>query len=178
MRLLTPLRDPLVWLEPLTDTHVEGLRTACAQDDAIWEIYPVSLAPAHFDTTLPDLRARSNRLIFAVLDSGDNVVGMTSYIDADSAAGTVEIGGTYIAPQVRGGPFNRAMKTLMIENAFAQGFHTIRFRVDTRNARSMRAVEKLGAVRTDTLIRHMTTWTGYMRDTAVLTLTREGWALP
>jgi RimJ/RimL family protein N-acetyltransferase len=174
MSLLTVLADPPVRLEPFADAHVEGLRAACAQDEAIWDIYPVSLAPAHFDATLADLRMKRNRLIFAVLDGGA-VVGTSSYIDAESVAGTVEIGGTYIAPQVRGGPFNRAMKALMIDNAFAQGFHVIRFRVDTRNARSMRAVEKLGAARTNTLIRNMTTWTGYVRDTAVFTLVRESW---
>lgn len=173
--LLAPLEAPPVRLEPFADAHVEGLRRACGQDDAIWDIYPVSLDPSRFDVTLTDLRARTNRRIFAVLDAGE-VVGMTSYIDTDVQARNVEIGGTYIAPSVRGGPFNKTMKALMIDHAFALGFDTIGFRVDTRNTRSMRAVEKLGAVRTETLIRNMTTWTGHVRDTAVFTLTRKGWA--
>jgi RimJ/RimL family protein N-acetyltransferase len=173
--LLVRLEAPPVRLEPFADTHIEGLRQACAQDDAIWDIYPVSLDPDRFDATLADLRTRANRQIFAVLN-GSEVVGMTSYIDGDDRARTVEIGGTYIAPSVRGGPFNRTMKALMIDHAFAQGFGPIGFRVDTRNTRSMRAVEKLGAVRTGTLLRNMTTWTGYVRDTAVFALTREAWS--
>ena len=38
-----------VRLEPLSDQHLEPLRTACAQDPDIWEIYPVSMLGEHFD---------------------------------------------------------------------------------------------------------------------------------
>ena len=100
---------------------------------------------------------------------------MTNYINPD-ASGVVEIGGTYISPSVRGTGFNRQMKTLMIEHAFAEGFTRIEFRVDTRNIRSMAAVSKLGAAHEGTLRRNRVTWTGYVRDTAIFGLLRDDWA--
>ena len=169
-----PMSDGRVRLEPFEPRHVEGLRQACAQDIEIWEIYPFSMLGEHFDRSLAFLDSKSDWIRFAVLD-GETVVGMTNYITADRDPGVVEIGGTYIAPAVRGGPFNRAMKALMIERAFAAGYEEIEFRVDTRNGRSMRAVEKLGARRVATIEKQMTTWTGYLRDSAVFRLGREDW---
>ncbi len=175
MNLLTPLFDPPVALLPFADCHIEPLRAACAEDADIWEIYPISMYGAHFDGSLALLANRPNWQLFAVLN-GPDVVGMTSFINLDQAASIVEIGGTYIAPSVRGTDFNLKMKTLLIEHAFAGGIGIVEFRVDTRNGRSMRAVEKLGARRTGTLEKNMTTWTGYVRDSAVYQLTPADWA--
>jgi RimJ/RimL family protein N-acetyltransferase len=174
MPLLTPLFDGPVRLVPFDDGHIEGLRLACAQDLEIWDIYPVSMLGEHFDASLAFLSMISNRLRFAVLNA-EALVGMTHFINPDEETRVVEIGGTYIAPSVRGTSFNLRMKTLMIDHAFANGFHTIEFRIDTRNGRSMRAVEKLGARRIAVLEKNMTTWTGYVRDTAVFQLRQEDW---
>ena len=174
MGLLQPLYDPPVGLVPFTYAHIEPLRSACAEDPDIWEIYPISLFGEHFDGSLALLAALPSWLRFAVLN-GPTRVGLTNFINADVQARTVEIGGSYIAPSVRGTGFNRQMKALLVEHAFALGIETVVFRVDTRNGRSMRAVEKLGARRVATLEKNMTTWTGYVRDTAVFHLSRDDW---
>lgn len=174
MELLQPLSDPPVELVPFAEAHIEPLRSACAEDPDIWEIYPISLFGEHFDGSLALLAALPNWLRFAVL-SGPTLVGLTNFINPDAKARTVEIGGTYIAPSVRGTGFNRQMKTLLIDHALAHGMETVVFRVDTRNGRSMRAVEKLGGRRVATLEKNLTTWTGYVRDTAVFHLTRDDW---
>ncbi|MBV8238541.1 MAG: GNAT family N-acetyltransferase [Sphingomonas sp.] len=171
--LTTILTDGPVRLVPFTDDHVEGLRAACAADPDIWEIYPLSMMGEHFAPSLQFIRAMPGWTTFAVLD-GEEIVGMTSYI-AVAPPDAVEIGATYIAPHVRGGPFNRAMKRLLIDHAFANGYRTIEFRVDTRNGRSMRAVEKLGATKTGVLEKNLQTWTGYVRDTAIFSLSRADW---
>jgi RimJ/RimL family protein N-acetyltransferase len=174
MVLLTSLSDGAVSLMPFEDSHVEPLRAACAQDTEIWEIYPLSMFGEHFDRSLGLLSMMPNWLRFAVFDN-TSLVGMTNYIGADAERGVVEIGGTYIAPSVRGTNFNLTMKTLLIDHAFRNGFRTIEFKVDTRNGRSMRAVEKLGAERVAILEKNLTTWTGYVRDTAVFHLERATW---
>ncbi|WP_238475309.1 GNAT family N-acetyltransferase [Sphingomonas cavernae] len=166
-------RDRVV-LEPWHETYAEGLRAACAEDNAIWEIYPICLSGEHFDASLDNFLSRPNWIHFVVLD-GDRVVGMTNFINPDAKNGVVEIGGTYIAPSVRGSGFNRMMKTLMIEHAFAQGYRRIELRVDLRNTRSQRAVEKLGAVREGVLRKNMITWTGHLRDTVVFGLLKDEW---
>ncbi|MFN2099966.1 GNAT family N-acetyltransferase [Altererythrobacter sp. MF3-039] len=165
-----------VRLEPLEDRHAEPLRAACALDREIWEIYPVNMLGDGFDQAMARFHELTSWVRFAVLEqSSGEVVGMTNYINPDPW-GVVEIGGTYIAPSVRGTNFNRAMKKLMIENAFACGYRRIEFRVDTRNTRSMAAVLKLGAMQEGVLRKNRITWTGYVRDTAVFGLLEDEWA--
>ena len=165
-----------VRLEPLAEHHLEPLRAACAEDPDIWEIYPVNMLGDDFDATMARFHSMESWVKFAAMDAGTGkLVGMTNYISPD-AFGVVEIGGTYIAPSMRGTDFNRAMKKLLIEHAFASGFRKIRFNIDTRNTRSMAAVAKLGAVREGTLRQDRITWAGFIRDTAVFGLMREEWA--
>lgn len=166
-----------VRLEPLADHHLEPLRAACAEDQEIWGIYPVSMLDENFDKAIDAFHNTTNWVRFAVINSETGiVVGMSNYINPDHF-GVVEIGGTYIAPSVRGTGFNGIMKKLMIEHAFACGFSRIEFRVDTRNKRSMAAVLKLGAKHEGTLRKNRITWTTYVRDTAVFGLLKEEWNL-
>lgn len=174
--LLATLEQGAVRLEPLAEHHLEPLRAACAEDQEIWDIYPVSMLDENFDKAIEAFHDTTNWVRFAVINrETDTVVGMTNYINPDSF-GVVEIGGTYIAPSVRGSGFNDIMKKLMIDHAFACGFTRIEFRVDTRNKRSMAAVLKLGAQHEGTLRKNRITWTGYVRDTAVFGLLKEEWA--
>ena len=164
-----------VRLEPLAEHHLEPLRAACAEDQEIWEIYPVNLLGDGFDAAMARFHQLDSWVRFAVIDARDGkVVGCTNYINPDPW-GVVEIGGTYIVPGVRGGPFNRTKKKLMIEYAFACGYHKIEWRVDTRNKRSMAAVLKLGARQEGVLRQNRVTWTGYRRDTAVFGMLRDEW---
>lgn len=105
----------------------------------------------------------------------DEVIGMTNYMRIDFRDGALEIGGTYISPRVRGTDFNRRMKKLLIEHAFANGFRRIEFRVDERNLRSQSAVLKLGALHEGTLRADGITWTGHIRNHCIFGLLREEW---
>lgn len=175
--LAATLEQGPVRLEPLAEHHLEPLRAACAEDQEIWDIYPVSMLDENFDKAIQAFHDTTNWVRFAVINSEtDRVVGMTNFINPDHF-GVVEIGGTYIAPSVRGSGFNDVMKKLMIDHAFGCGFTRIEFRVDTRNKRSMAAVLKLGAQHEGTLRRNRITWTGYVRDTAVFGLLKEEWSL-
>jgi RimJ/RimL family protein N-acetyltransferase len=167
------LQDGEVRLVPLAEGHLEPLRAACAEDREIWEIYPHSMLGAHFDTAIANRRAAGHIIFAACL--GDEVVGISSYLRIDAANGVLEIGGTYIAPRMRGTGYNRTMKKLMIEHAFACGFERIVFLVDERNARSQAAVLKLGATREGLLRRDRVTWTGHLRNSCVFGLLREEW---
>lgn len=168
------LTDPPVCLTPFTNDHVEALRAACAEDPDIWEIYPVSMIGDNFDPSLTMFRSMPGWICFAVLD-GNRLVGMTHYIPGRDRDDAIEIGGTYIAPSVRGGAINQRMKRLLIDHGFACGYGFVELRVDTRNLRSIRAVEKLGATRIATLERDRQTWTGYWRSTAVFSIAKVDW---
>jgi RimJ/RimL family protein N-acetyltransferase len=156
-------------LEPMTEAHGIGLAAACAADTEIWAIYPVDWSPTHFDGSFADALASPRRIGFVIL-LDEQVVGMSAFLNTEAGDRSVEIGSTYFVPTVRGTGLNGRVKRLMLDRAGAAGFHRIEFRVDTRNTRSMAAVEKLGAVREGTLRRNRVTWTGYVRDTAIFAL--------
>ena len=112
---------------------------------------------------------------YAIFD-GETLVGMTAWLRPDWSAQTVEIGNSFIHPDARGTGFNRLLKRLMIDHAFAVGIRRIEFRIDERNARSQAAVAKLGAVKEGVLRAERVTWTGYTRDTGLWSLLTGDWA--
>ena len=173
MNLADPMEDGEVRLEPLVEGHREPLRSACGEDPDIWQIYPMSFFGEHFDPAFEKC-LRPGSVGFAILQRGE-LVGMSSYLDIEPKHGSVQIGRTYFVPRVRGSGLNAAVKRLMLARAYAAGFHRVEFKVDTRNGRSMAAIEKLGAVREGTLRKNLVTWTGYQRDTAVYSILREEW---
>lgn len=168
------LSDGDLALGPLAEAHREGLRAACAADPDIWRIYPYSMAGDAFDPVFARKLAEPGLVPFAVEHRGA-VAGTTSYLSIDAANHALEIGATFIAPDARGTGLNARMKRLMIDHAIACGFTRIEFRIDTRNARSMAAVAKLGASREGVLRKNRITWTGHVRDTAVFSILAEEW---
>jgi RimJ/RimL family protein N-acetyltransferase len=103
------------------------------------------------------------------------VIGMSSFYTGLANQGGVEIGSTFLRPDVRGGVVNAEAKLLMLQHAFDGGALRVQFRVDTRNLRSQAAVAKLGAVREGILRRDRLTWTGYVRDTVYFSILSDEW---
>ena len=162
-------------LEPIAERHRAALKAACAEDEAIWPIYSVSYDPQHFDAQFDTLLARPGIDAFAVFD-GDILVGMSAFINQKPAFQTLEIGNTYLVPAMRGTGFNRRLKRLMIDHAFACGYRRIEFRIDDRNARSKAAVAKLGAHFEGIIRAERITWNGHVRDTALFSILAGEWA--
>ena len=155
-------------LEPFEMRLKEDVRSAIDCDPETWNIMPINPTGAGFegywaiacDAPLED------RMSYAVRRREDErVVGMASYYTSLADQGGIEIGTTFLHPDVRGGVVNSELKLLMLQHAFDSGAVRVQFRVDTRNARSQAAVARLGAVREGIVRRDRLTWTGYVRDT-------------
>ena len=172
--LYRPLSDGDLALEPLQERHREGLRAACTADADIWTIYASSFDAAHFDAAFTGLVGHDSRMPYAIVDAG-RIVGMTAWLRPDWTAQTVEIGNSYIAPDVRGTGLNGRVKRLMLAHAFASGIRRIEFRIDERNARSQAAVRKIGAVKEGVLRAERITWTGHVRDTGLFSILGNEW---
>jgi RimJ/RimL family protein N-acetyltransferase len=175
MTLAAPMLDGDLRLEPAAEAHREPLRAACALDADIWEIYPTRFLREDFDRNFDTLFDSPANVPFMIFE-GDRLIGMTSFLAVDRASLILEIGRTYIVPDVRGTGLNRRVKTMLLDRAFAEGFGRVSFRVDTRNQRSMAAVLKLGATHEGTLRKERITWTGHVRDTAIFSILADEWA--
>jgi len=162
-------------LVPLVLAHREGLRAACAADDAIWDIYPNNYQGPAFDAQFDRLLAGgSARRVYAITQH-DAVAGMTAWIDQGQPGWSIEIGNSYIAPALRGTGFNTRVKHAMLNHAFGLGLERVVFKVDARNARSQAAVVKLGAMREGMMRHERKTWTGHVRDTVLFSILRDEW---
>lgn len=185
------LDGPVVRLVPLDASHVAGLAAAGAEREGP-EYYGIpgdEPAAAAFVAAAVEQARLGGRLAFAVLDAADGrVVGSSSFMNPSRWSGepahrvvsTVEIGSTWFAAAVRGTTVNPACKLLMLEQAFgAWSARRVEFRVDSRNARSLAAMEKLGAHR-DGVLRSAQPGkgrdgSGGPRDTVVFSLLADEW---
>jgi N-acetyltransferase len=173
-----PLQGRFVRLEPITPEHREELRAAVDCDPEAWSIMLVNPVGAGFEefwsaTCGAPLSERMPYVIRRLSDG--RVVGTSTYFTASAKHGGVEIGATFLNPDVRAGPVNPEAKLLMLDHAFSSGMVRVQFKVDSRNERSQAAVAKLGAVREGVLRRDMRTWTGYIRDTVVFSILDSEW---
>jgi len=174
-----PLTGRFVRLEPYAAELKDEVRAALDQDPEAWSIMSVTAYREGFETwwatAMRDLEA-GRRIPYAVRRLSDGrVVGTSSFWDPSATHRGVEIGYTFFEPAARAGAVNPASKLLMLQTAFDAGAVRVCFTVDTRNARSQAAVLKLGAVKEGVLRKHKITHTGYVRDSAVFSVTDAEW---
>jgi RimJ/RimL family protein N-acetyltransferase len=162
--------------ELFTEAHRDALRSACAEDREIWDIYANNFGPGGFDESIDTYVANPNNRTFVLFD-GDELAGMSSYLGIDEGRQVLEIGGTYYRPHLRGSGLNRRVKDMMLARAFDCGIRRVEFRVDRRNGRSQAAMKKLGAVREGVLRADRITWTGHVRDTVLFAILRDEYEL-
>ena len=162
--------------ELFEERHRGALKAACAEDSHIWQIYANNFGPDGFDASINLYRSSSRNRTFVLFDDDDDkVAGMSSYLGIDEPRQTLEIGGTYYRPHLRGTGFNRRVKDMMLARAFDCGIRRVEFRVDRRNGRSQAAMKKLGAVREGVLRADRVTWTGHIRDTVLFAILKDEW---
>lgn len=168
-----------VRLEPLALAHKADLRAACDADPETWRrFYAYSMAGAQFDSEwdrrMADTPETTGCIPFAVVAHG-RCVGISRFLAIDPVNAVVEIGGTYYAPEARGGSVNPAAKRLLLEHAFTAGARRVEFRVDALNMRSRAAVLKLGAHQDGLLRQDRIVWTGRIRSSVVFSILADEW---
>ena len=173
-QLAHPMRGDGCTAELFSEDYREGLKAACAEEVEIWKIYSTPFDPEHFDASIDKLALAPLNRTFVLFDGGE-LAGMSSFIGVDDGRQTLEIGGTYYRPHLRGTGFNRRVKDMMLKRAFGCGFRRVEFRVDNRNARSQAAMAKLGATREGVLRADRITWNGHVRDTVLFSILRDEW---
>ena len=186
------LRSPWVTLEPVgdrtIDDHGDDLAEAAnAETFRYFPDAPVTIDRAGMAAYIARLRAQRNAVHFVVLDRDGRAGGMTSYCDIRAGSLGLEIGWTWIAERLRGGPTNPAMKFLLLGHAFetalfggdrsGDGHPAVRVQLKARaaNAHSRRAIEKLGARLEGILRKHTRTPDGTIMDSALYSMLAEEW---
>ena len=173
-----PIEGRLVKMEPLTSVHKEEVRAAIDCDPTTWSILLVNPMGAGFEEywSANCGAPLTERLPYIIRRLSDGqVVGVSTYFTAEAKHGGVEIGATFLRPDVRASFVNPETKMLMLSHAFNSGAVRVQFTIDVRNVRSQAAVAKLGAVKEGILRRDTRTWTGHIRDTVVFSILDSEW---
>ncbi|WP_417291144.1 GNAT family N-acetyltransferase [Corallibacter sp.] len=90
---------------------------------------------------------------------------------------TLHIGWTWIGREFQGSRLNTNMKFLMLQYAFETlAFEKVEFRIDERNIRSRKAVEKLGATLEGILRRDVVLKDGFRRNTCCYGILKDEWS--
>ena len=106
----------------------------------------------------------------------EEYAGSTRYMNINWKNKVLHIGSTWIGNEFQGTGLNAQMKFLMINYAFENmDFEKIEFRIDERNIKSRRAVEKLGAILEGILRKDVYLLDGYKRNTCCYGILREEW---
>ena len=169
MNLQPTLANELVQIIPLKESDFEELFTV-ASDELLWEQHPEKdrykkeVFEGFFKTAI------ASKSGFKVIDvKTGNTIGSTRYYDLNKLDKSIAIGYTFIDRKYWATPYNRALKNLMINYAF-QFVESIIFHVGDTNFRSQKAVEKLGALHTETYLDEENG-----RTHVTYTLTKENW---
>ena len=148
MNLQPVFENELIKIRPLTAGDFGELYEV-ASDPHIWEQHPDKdrcerkVFRKFFDGAIESKGA------FIIFDNKTGkTIGSSRYYEYNNKESSVAIGYTFIAKEYWGGAYNLALKTLMLDHAFKFVDRVI-FHIGSKNIRSQKSVEKLGAVKTE-----------------------------
>ncbi|MBM4186753.1 MAG: GNAT family N-acetyltransferase [Gemmatimonadetes bacterium] len=170
-----------VRLEPLDHAHADHLLEE-AGDDEIWRYMPIPRPMTRSDVIgMIDkawkAAAEGLEVPFAIIsDKTDRAVGSTRFIDIHRPDRRLEIGWTWLGVGSQRTAINTETKLLLLRHAFEDlGALRVQLKTDGRNERSLRAIERIGAVKEGVLRKSRLTWDGVFRDTVYYSVLDTEW---
>jgi N-acetyltransferase len=176
------LTGKYVRLEPLSEDHIPGLARV-GKEPSIWRYMLYGEV-----TTIEKMRDWVHEMLarkaagtdqpFAVrhLESG-RMAGATRFMDIRPAHRGLEIGGTWYGIEFQRTQVNTETKYLLLQHAFETlGCIRVQLKADSRNVRSLNAIERIGAVREGMLRNHMIVEGGVYRHSVYFSILDTEWS--
>jgi len=175
------LTGKYVRLEPLTEAHIPGL-TEIGVGQNFWHfmLYGEMNTETDMRNWVLDIMSRGQKgtdLPFAVIDlASGRVAGATRYMNMMPKDRGLEIGGTWYGVDFQRTAVNTESKYLLMTHAF-EILHAIRvqLKTDSRNERSQKAIERIGAKKEGVLRNHMILPDGYFRHSVFYSVLDTEW---
>ncbi|MDM5331424.1 GNAT family protein [Neobacillus sp. CF12] len=176
---LFELRGEMVRLVPISFDHLEGLWEA-ARPDEIWTYMATTVRSKEEMVQMIASSIQKRELgtdyTFTVVNQEDQIIGSTRYLDILPEHRSLEIGSTWYHPDSWRTRVNTECKYLLLQHAFESwNFRRIQLKTDSRNLRSQKAIERIGAVKEGTLRKDRKISGGYVRDTVYFSILNEEW---
>jgi RimJ/RimL family protein N-acetyltransferase len=166
-------------LLPLSIEFLTDLKVAVADGD-IWQIRAAQVP--HPDKMQEEIERRlalqevGLMMPFVILNTNDQVVGMTCYSNVDNQNRRTDIGWTWCRKSAQRTLINTECKYLLLEQAF-ECFNAIAvgFKVDALNFRSQTAVKRIGAKREGIVRNYSILDDGNIRDMIFYSILPSEW---
>jgi RimJ/RimL family protein N-acetyltransferase len=172
-----------VRLEPMTEAHVPGLaEIGVGQDFWDFMLYGNMNTEADMANWVRDILARAEKgtdLPFVVIHlASGRVAGATRYLNIMSKDRGLEIGGTWYGLEFQRTAVNTECKYLLLQHAFETlGCIRVQLKTDSRNVRSQRAIERIGAKKEGMLRNHMILPNGLIRHSVYYSIIDTEWPM-
>jgi RimJ/RimL family protein N-acetyltransferase len=146
------LKGQLIELRPLAPGDWDDLFSV-ASDPLIWEQHPENDRYKEDVFKIFFKEALESGGAFVIIDTKtQQIIGSTRFYGYDPEKSEIEIGWTFLARRYWGGRYNRELKQLMLAHAF-KFVENVVFYVGENNIRSQKATEKIGAIRSGTVMK-------------------------
>ena len=170
-----------VRLEPMTEEHVRGL-AELGIGQPFWDfmVYGKINSVDDMRNWVRDVLARAEKgtdlpFVAIHLESG-RVAGATRYLNIMPNDRGLEVGGTWYGPEFQRTAVNTECKYLLFAHAFETlGCIRLQLKTDSRNERSQKAIERIGAVKEGVLRNHMILPDGYYRHSVYYSILDTEW---
>lgn len=170
------LTGRFITLTPLTEAHAADLQ-AGANDTTVKFLSrggPRENTVPEWADYIARLNELPDRVNWAILRGGV-ALGRISFSETKPSDLWLEVG-TMLLPAAQGTQVNPEAKLLLMTRAFeVLGANRVHFKVDARNERSRRAMQKLGAVEEGTLRMYQVRPDGFARDSVIFSVLRDEW---
>jgi RimJ/RimL family protein N-acetyltransferase len=179
---LTPitLDGAVVRLEPLALAHLHGLITV-GLDPELWRFTTSRVRSPrdmrdYVEQALAEQRVGAS-MPFATIDrASGRVIGSTRFGNITPDHRRVEIGWTWVARDLQRTVVNTEAKYLMLRHAFeVWGCIRVELKTSALNARSRRAILRIGATEEGILRQHMINADATLRDTVYFSILDREW---
>ena len=160
--------------------HLDGLVSA-GQDSDIWSFVTFALDDKslvnEFITYVSSLPEKGAGQAYAIrLNKTGKIVGGTGYWHIDHQNKKLEIGGSWVTPEYQKSSVNTEAKYLMLKNAFDNLLcNRVGFSVDVLNLKSLRAIERIGAIKEGISRSDMRMRDGRLRDSVIYSIVKKEW---
>lgn len=174
------LENQRVKLSLLDLSNYKQLMDVAQQDNLVYYSPSIINTPEHLKNyvqTAVDGYYHKTTMPFIVYDKQTNTyAGSTRFGLISWKNKVLHIGWTWIGHEFQGTGLNANMKFLMLQYAFETlEFDKVEFRIDERNVKSRRAVEKLGATLEGILRKDTLMGDGFKRSTCCYGILKEEW---
>jgi RimJ/RimL family protein N-acetyltransferase len=172
------LEGARVRLEPMREAHADGLVAAGC---GLFRFFPFSLdtedAMRAYVRACAAASPDAGMLPFVTVDRATRrVVGATSFLAIEPAHKRLEIGATWLTPELQRSALNTEAKLLQLTHCFERlGCNRVEFKTDERNERSRAALARIGAKEEGRFRAHMVMPDGRLRTSVWFSVIASEW---